>query len=186
MAKSNEIVMEVVTDTKKLDTLIANVHATGKKYNLLAHKALVSALHHLASTGRAAAMNSLFDGLRPAYQTALKEFCRQQCGYTIETEKDGETVKTREFWLKHTNKEGWFIQAGKAKANRDEWINAPAQFLGKHFFEVTVEGKAPVTFDDQAVLQRLDNLIKLASKDDASVSSQLRDHLLQFRKTIAA
>ncbi len=178
--------LTIINDQAKLLKAIDAVHKTGQTYKLRAHEALVSALHLLAKDGYTKPMNSLFDGLPPALQTAIKLYCQKHCAFDYEVIEDGEAIKKREFWLRHTNKDGWIIQSGKAKAQRDEFASSPAQFLSQPFYDTKVEGKAVVTFSDEEVLKRLDNLIKLATKDGAEVSPNTKSALLEVRKALAA
>lgn len=178
--------LTIINDQAKLLTAISSVHKTGQTYKLRAHEALVSALHLLAKDGYTKPMNALFDGLPPALQTAIKLYCQTHCSFDFEVLEDGEVVKKREFWLKHTNKDGWSILAGKAKTARDEFANSPAQFLSKPFYDTKVEGKAVVTFNDEELSKRLDNLIKLMTKDGAEVSKRSIDILTKARKELLA
>lgn len=181
--------LTIIENDGDLLALVAAVHQTGNTYNALAQKAVISSLHMLSKHGRAEALNKLFDGFQNAYKSALKQFIRKHCGDDIE--KDGQAG--REYWLGHTQADGWFINKetgpngmkGRSKAPlaRKEWTDAPAQFLGLKFYEEKVDRPDP-NFNDEWFLASLDRLIKSASKDDAHVSAKIIDFVREARKNI--
>ncbi len=179
----------IIGNEKALMAFIKSVHEYGSKYEVRAQAAVVSSLHFLALHGRAEPMNALFEGLRPAYQTAVKLFVQAYCGHreTV-TNEAGDEINRFVSWLKHTNKDGWFINKNeadklKAKPNRDEWSSNPGQFMDKKFYETKVEG-VRAAFTDLTILKTLDNLIKQAGKDDSKASASIKSALLQARKDI--
>lgn len=167
----------IINNKDDLFALIKSAHLTGRQYVAMVHLALVNSIYHLAKHGRSAPMNRLYNDLTPALQLAVKNYVAENCKGTYRDEATGESKV--EFFLKHTNKDGWFLNIVKdnqgkkirdrAAVSRESWVSNPEPYLAIDFAKQQVRSLNPL-MDDAQVLKLFDGLIKRASKDDATVS----------------
>lgn len=185
MTKNTQFQIAIIKDEKAIDRLITSAEGYAQKYNERIHVAAVSAIAFAATHGRCDLLSRLFNGLRPAYQTALKIYISEHCGEVVETEGvDGKITKGWFGFFKFTSKDkrGTFsIVSGKGLAQRKSWQDSPQDYLAKPFYETKVEGVKP-ELNDESLAKALDSLIKKYTSDEANISNAAKATILEFRK----
>jgi hypothetical protein len=168
------IVAALEQDAKALTKLVRSINTTSATYHINLQSAAVSVLFHAAKNGRVEDLQALYTGMKPAYQSAYRQYIHKHCGKMVAF-GDG---KQWDGYLS-LDKSGTFKIVNKRQESRDAFIAKAQQLVeGKPFFNSDPAVSKPVfTLDDKAILSRLDKLIKDASKKDSKVSLELVNRL---------